>query len=150
MAETTPMSRTREARPAKLSASSPGRPYSLASCAPATLNRSVISELISASSCICSRLTACSRLPTHLAGSTKIGSSSSAIRVTCQDSTSIVISTRTRLITLDTTEDSVVVSARCAPITSLFRRLISEPVWARMKNATGCRWTCANTCVRRS
>jgi hypothetical protein len=42
MAERTPMSRTRTARPRKDSASADGRPKSLTRRAPATLNRSVI------------------------------------------------------------------------------------------------------------
>ena len=138
------------ARPANIADSSSGRPYSLASIAPATLNRSVISEPISASSCICSRLIVCSRRPTHLAGKMKIGSRTSAMSVTCQESTSIVIRTRIRLITFETTEDRVVVRARWAPMTSLLSRLTSEPVWARMKNATGIRCTWSKTWVRRS
>ena len=51
---------------------------------------------------------------------------------------------------LDTVDTSVEVSACCAPITSLFSLLTSEPVWARVKNASGCRCTWPNTCVRRS
>ena len=42
IAVTTPMSRTRAARPANTPASSRGRPNSLTSIAPATLNRSVM------------------------------------------------------------------------------------------------------------
>ena len=52
--------------------------------------------------------------------------------------------------TLDTTDDSVEVNACCAPITSVLRRLTSAPVWVRVKNATGIRWTWAKTWVRRS
>ena len=59
-------------------------------------------------------------------------------------------STRTSCSTLDTTDDSVEVSACWAPITSLFSRLTSEPVCARVKNAIGCRCTWLNTWVRRS
>ena len=59
-------------------------------------------------------------------------------------------STRISCSTLDTTDDRVDVSACCAPMTSLFSRLTSEPVCALVKNAIGCRWTCPNTCVRRS
>ena len=43
----------------------------------------------------------------------------------------------TSTMTFDTTVPSVPVTARCAPITSLFRRLISAPVWVRVKNAIG-------------
>ena len=51
--------------------------------------------------------------------------------------------------TLETTEPSVPVSARCAPITSLFMRLISAPVCVRVKNAIGIRCVWSNS-VRRS
>ena len=46
---------------------------------------------------------------------------------------------------LDTVPDRVDVNARCAPITSLFSRDTSAPVWVRVKNASDIRWTCANT-----
>ena len=52
--------------------------------------------------------------------------------------------------TFDTTLDSTEVKACCAPMTSLFSREISAPVWVRVKNAIGMRCTCANTRVRRS
>ena len=39
--------------------------------------------------------------------------------------------------TLLTTPDNTEVNARCAPITSLFRRETSEPVCVREKNASG-------------
>ena len=55
--------------------------------------------------------------------------------------TSVVAST----MTLDTTEPSVPVSARCAPITSLFSRLMSAPVWVRVKKAIGIRCTWSNS-----
>jgi hypothetical protein len=51
---------------------------------------------------------------------------------------------------LETIEDSVEVIADWAPITSLLSRLTSDPVWARVKKAIGCRWTWLNTSVRRS
>ena len=62
----------------------------------------------------------------------------------------MAISTRIRVSALDTIEDRVEVMACCAPMTSLFSRLTSDPVWARVKKAIGCRWTCENTSVRRS
>ena len=64
--------------------------------------------------------------------------------------TSIAASVVTRTMTFDTTDPSVPVSARCAPITSLFNRLISAPVWVRVKNATGMRWTWSNSRDRMS
>ncbi len=78
------------------------------------------------------------------------GISTSATSVICQDSVIITISTSTSESTLATTDDSVQVRACCAPITSLFSRLTSEPVWVRVKNAIGWRWTCRKTSVRRS
>ena len=89
------------------------------------------------------------RLPTHLAGKMKIGNITSETTVICQDSTSMAPSTSTRLTTLATTEDSVLVSARWAPITSLLSRETSAPVCVRMKNATGMRCTWSKTSVRR-
>ena len=52
--------------------------------------------------------------------------------------------------TFETVEPSVPVTARCAPMTSLFMRLTSAPVWVRRKNAIGMRCTWSNTAVRRS
>ncbi len=51
---------------------------------------------------------------------------------------------------LETVLDSVEVNARWAPITSLLSRETSAPVWVRVKNASDCRCTWANTWVRRS
>ena len=68
----------------------------------------------------------------------------------CQDSVNITPAVSTSPITLETTPDSVEVNACCAPITSLFSRLTSAPVWVRVKNASGIRCTCSNTRVRRS
>jgi len=52
--------------------------------------------------------------------------------------------------TLLTTPDRVEVKACWAPMTSLFSRLTSAPVWARVKKAIGWRSTWAKTSVRRS
>ncbi len=122
----------------------------MTSIAPATLNRSVIVDPIWASSCIDSRVSRCRRRPTSRAGMMNTGTSSSEITVTGQDRTSIVTRTRISETALDTTEASVEVSACCAPITSLFSRLTSEPVCARVKKAMGWACTCRNTCARRS
>ena len=46
--------------------------------------------------------------------------------------------------------DSVEVNARWAPMTSLFSRETSAPVWVRVKNASDWRWTWPKTRVRRS
>ncbi|CAB4734890.1 unannotated protein [freshwater metagenome] len=50
-------------------------------------------------------------------------------------------STVASVTTFDTTVPSVPVTARCAPITSLFMRLTSAPVWVRVKNEIGMRCT---------
>ena len=52
--------------------------------------------------------------------------------------------------TLDSTLDSTPTMAVCAPITSPSSRLTSDPVWARVKKASGCRCTWSKTWVRRS
>ena len=52
--------------------------------------------------------------------------------------------------TLLTTPERVEVNACWAPMTSLFSRLTSAPVWARVKKAIGWRSTWAKTSVRRS
>ena len=85
MAVTMPMSLTLAARPAKTSDSSPWRPNSLTSIAPATLNRSVMVEPIAASSCIDSLVSRCILRPSALAGRMNSGISTSAARVTSQD-----------------------------------------------------------------
>src|SRR4029079_9504297 len=150
MADTTPMSRTRPARSPNERDSSAGRPNSLTSSAPDTLNRSVIVAFIEAFSPYDSRVIACSRWPIRRAGTTKTGSRISESTVICQDSENITPAVRTSAITLETTPDSVEVNACWAPITSLLSRLISAPVWVRVKNASGIRCTWSNTRVRRS
>ena len=55
-----------------------------------------------------------------------------------------------RVTTLDTTEPRVPVTARWAPITSLFMRLVSAPVCARVKKDMGSRCTWSNSETRRS
>ena len=136
--------------PANTSISSSARPNSLTSCAPATLNRSVICVFISALVLICSREIACSRRPTRLAGMMNSGSTTSASSVSRHSSASIATSVVTSTTTLLTTLPSVLVTAVCAPTTSLFSRLVSAPVCVRVKKAIGIRWTLANRATRRS
>ena len=150
MAMRTPMSRTRSARAEKAAASSSGRPKSLTSSAPATLNRSVICVLMSALRDICSRVSACSRRPIQRAGSRNTGTSRSDTTVTCQDSANIATRTMTAEMRLPSTPPSVDVNACWAPMTSLFSREINAPVWARVKKAIDCRCTWSYTCDRRS
>ncbi len=118
--------------------------------APLTLNRSVIVVFIDALRFICSRVIACSRRPTLFAGRMKIGSTSSAIRVRRHSRASIATRVNARVMTFDTTVPSVPVTAFCAPITSLFSRLISAPVCVRVKNAMGWRCTRSNSADRSS
>ncbi len=80
----------------------------------------------------------------------KTGSSTSDRAVICQDSVNITPAVRTSPMTLDTTPDRVEVKACWAPMTSLFSRLTSAPVWVRVKNASGIRCTWSKTLVRRS
>ena len=92
----------------------------------------------------------CSRLPIRRAGSTNSGSRISDSRVICQDSENMTPAVSTSPMTFETTPDSVEVNACWAPITSLFSRLTSAPVWVRVKNATGMRCTWSKTRLRRS
>ncbi len=150
IAERMPVSRTRAARPANVSISSWARPNSLTSCAPATLNRSVICAFISAFVDMFSRLIACSRRPTRLAGTTNSGSTIRAINVSCHCRANIASSVVINTMMLLTTLPSVLVTAVCAPTTSLFSRLVSAPVCVRVKKAIGIRCTLANRATRRS
>ena len=78
------------------------------------------------------------------------GNSARHSTVTCQLSASMVIPTTTTETMLDTVPDRVDVKALWAPMTSELSRLTSAPVWVRVKNASDCRCTWANTLVRRS
>ena len=59
----------------------------------------------------------------------------------CQDRLNITAAVSTSWMTLLTTPDSVEVNARWAPVTSLLSRLTRAPVWVRVKNCSGMRWT---------
>ena len=54
------------------------------------------------------------------------------------------------LIRLETIDDRVSEKACWAPMTSLLSRLISAPVWVRVKKASGILWMCSNTLDRMS
>ncbi len=109
--------------------------------APATLKRSVIVVFIEALSFIRSRLTPASLRPIFRSKATKPGTTTSEARVTCQDSTSMTPRVVTSPSRSATTLDSVP-TVCCAPSTSLERRLMSDPVWVRVKKSTGMRCTC--------
>ena len=78
------------------------------------------------------------------------GSTTSVSSVRRHSSASIAASVVTSTITLLTTLPSVLVTAVCAPITSLLRRDVIDPVGVRVKNAIGMRWILANSALRRS
>lgn len=78
------------------------------------------------------------------------GSTTSDSTVSRHSSSAMATRVVTSVITLDATPPIVVVSARCAPMTSLFSRLVSAPVCVRVKNEMGIRCTWANTATRRS
>ena len=145
-----PASRTLAARSEYSRSSRRGLPNSLTSRAPATLNRSVIRLPMSALRFIWRVESPASRLPMTRAGMRKNGTRSSAPRVSCHDRVNIAATMRTRDTALLTTLESTDVNAACAPMTSELRRLTSDPVWARVKNAIGWRRTCEKTSVRRS
>lgn len=137
----TPMSRTRPARAANSADSSSGRPKSLMRVAPGAENRSVIRVPMAAFSCAASRCILAIRLPMRRAGTTNTGSSTRASSVICQDRVSMTARVSSRVTTLPTTPERVLLKARWAPITSLLSRLTSAPVRVRVKNATGMRCT---------
>ena len=62
----------------------------------------------------------------------------------------MAMSVVTSTTTFDTTEPSVPVTARWAPMHVVVQRLISAPVWVRVKNAIGMRCTWSNSLTRRS
>ena len=149
-AERTPTARTASARVAKSAVSSAGRPNSLTSSAPDTLKRSVIVVFMDALRFICCRVRSCSRPPTRLVGTMNSGSSSSVITAKRQSRKMMAAPFAISVTTFETTEPRVPVTARWAPITSLFMRLVSAPVCARVKNDIGSRCTWSNSETRRS
>ena len=78
------------------------------------------------------------------------GSTISVRIVSRHSSTNMTVSVTTSVMTFETTVPSVPVTACCAPMTSLFSRLCSAPVWVRVKNASGMRCTWSNSATRRS
>ena len=80
----------------------------------------------------------------------KIGSTTSDRTVSLHSRAIMAARVVTRTTTLLTALPRVEVTADWAPITSLLRRLISEPVWVRVKKATGIRWTLSNKATRMS
>ena len=74
-----------------------------------------------------------------------------SVRIVSRHSrTSITVSVTTSVMTFEMTVPSVPVTAFCAPMTSLFSRLCSEPVWVRVKKEIGSRCTWSNSATRMS
>ncbi len=144
------MSRTPAACDSKPACSRPPEPNSFTSVAPDTLKRSVIWVFIAALCAICCREMPCRRRPTRRAGMMNTGSTTKVSSVSRHSSASIAPRVVSNTITLLTTLPSVLVTAVCAPITSLLRRDVIEPVGVRVKNAIGMRCTLANSERRRS
>jgi hypothetical protein len=80
----TARSRIRLALRVNSPASSSGRPYSMASSAPDTSDRSAVIAASSPYSCISLRSSRCDRFPAALPGSTNSGITASATRLSCQ------------------------------------------------------------------
>ena len=68
----------------------------------------------------------------------------------CHDKRNMAVSVMATVMTLLTTDEKVSVNACWAPSTSLLRRDTSDPVWVRVKKATGMRWMCSKTRERMS
>ena len=68
----------------------------------------------------------------------------------CHDNTNMAVRVAVTPTMLPTTFDRVEVNACCAPCTSLFNRVTSAPVLARVKNPIGIVCTWSNTWVRKS
>ena len=114
------------------------------------MKRSVIVEFIEALRFIDSRVIDWRLRPTRFAGMTKIGRMAIDTSVSRHSSNSMATSVPVNMITLETTVPRVPVNARWAPMTSLLSRLISAPVWVRVKNDIGMRCTWSKSLVRRS
>ena len=132
-----PMSRTSAARSENSLVSRLRLPNSFTSNAPETLKRSIIWVFIAALRSKPRRVIAERRRPTRLAGMMKMGNTSTPISVSRHSRKNIAVSVVMSTMTFETTEPSVVVTARCAPMTSLLSRLINAPVCVRVKNPIG-------------
>ena len=144
------MSRTCPARSENVSDSRRCLPKSFTTSAPPTLNRSAMVLFIDAFSCMLSRVRRCSFGPIRFAGMMKSGRMASVSRVSRHSSASMNVTVTTTDTTLENTVPSVLVTACCAPMTSLFMRDISEPVWVRVKKDSGWCCTWSNSAVRMS
>ena len=81
--------------------------------------------------------------PIRRAGRRKTGKSNNAPTVICHDSANIAINASSRVTVLLMMPAKVSLNVRCAPMTSLLRRLTRAPVRVRLKNAIGmvCTWS---------
>ena len=80
----------------------------------------------------------------------KAGSTTRDNTVRRHSRVSIAATVVTNTTELLTAVPRVDVTALWAPITSLFRRLMSDPVWVRVKKAIGMRCTLVKSATRRS
>ena len=150
MAVVTPMSRTCAARSEKSSRSRSCLPKSFTTSAPATLKRSAIVLLIDAFRLKPSRVITWSFRPMRRAGMMKAGRTTSVSSVSRHSSPNITARVIPSVMAFWTTVPMVLVTACCAPMTSLLIRLISAPVWTRVKNEIGSRCTWSNSATRMS
>ena len=88
--------------------------------------------------------------PTRICSTTNSGTSATATRVSCQDSSSIATSAATTVTTLPRIELAVSESTDCTPPTSLASRDWIAPVRVAVKNARSIRCRCSNSRPRRS
>ena len=105
---------------------------------------------IDALSCMLSRVRRCSFGPIRFAGMMKSGRTTSVRIVRRHSSASMNASVTITVTMFENTVPSVLVTACCAPMTSLFMRDINEPVWVRVKNDSGWCCTWSNSAVRMS
>ena len=120
------MSRTWAARSEKSSRSRSCLPKSFTTSAPATLNRSAIVLLIDAFRLKPSRVITCSFRPMRRAGMMNAGSTTRVRSVSRHSRPNITASVIPRVIAFWTTVPMVLVTACCAPMTSLLIRLIER------------------------
>ena len=105
---------------------------------------------ISALSVIWRRTIALSFRPRKRAGTRKSGRTATARRVRRHSSPNMITRALTSVMELVNTSTSVPLTARWAPMTSLFRREMSSPVLTPVKKRRDIRWRWAKSSVRRS
>ena len=137
----TPISRTGAALCLKRSTSKSLRPKSLTSSTPPMLSVSFIMAFIWALASIARRAISLRRAPNLRAARMNNGRIAMLIRVRCHSSVSMTSSTAIAWIILVMSLTMVSLMALCAPMTSLFSRLISSPtlVWVKKRRDMRCK-----------